>query len=209
MITSPTSQRIAVPQYLKFIGFELFLGLFGWFLASLFSNNSLVVKHPTLELLIVSVFLTIPPLILLLLYVAPSTRKSQPIKRLLSRVQPLIESLILKSNWWQLLLVSLSAGVGEEILFRGFLQEKTNIYFASVMFGLLHWISFTYAVFATLMGLYLGWLMNHYDSLFVPIVVHALYDFMALILAKIFWKNLFKPEHPQAQIGPHPPNHDL
>ena len=51
----------------------------------------------------------------------------------------------------------------------------------SVAFGALHAASRTYFLLATLVGLYLGWLALAFDDLVAPIVVHAVYDFAALI----------------------------
>jgi hypothetical protein len=48
------------------------------------------------------------------------------------------------------------------------------------MFGLAHFISLMYAVLAALIGLYLGILFIAFDNLAVPVIVHALYDFVAL-----------------------------
>ena len=89
---------------------------------------------------------------------------------------------------WGIALISILAGVGEEALFRGVLQT----YFAghvgvvpallvtSSLFGLLHPVTAVYAVMAGLVGLYLGVLAVWHDNLLVPMVVHALYDFVAL-----------------------------
>ena len=89
---------------------------------------------------------------------------------------------------WGIALISIMAGVGEEALFRGVLQT----YFAghvgvapallvtSSLFGLLHPVTAVYAVMAGLIGLYLGVLAVWHDNLLVPMVVHSLYDFVAL-----------------------------
>ena len=69
-------------------------------------------------------------------------------------------------GWLQLALVSLVAGVGEELFFRGVLQPTligwigiaAGLIAASVVFGLLHAITPTYALLATAVGAYLGWL---------------------------------------------------
>ena len=88
-----------------------------------------------------------------------------------------------------LALVSLLAGFGEEALFRGFLQqglagavgEPIAIAVAALAFGAAHAMSRAYAVIATLIGVYLGALYAATDNLMVPIVAHALYDFVALL----------------------------
>lgn len=92
-----------------------------------------------------------------------------------------------------LLAISLAAGVGEELLFRGFLQAVltdhwagpigilAGLLIASIVFGLCHALCWGYAVVATLIGLYLGVLFLVTDSLWAPLTAHAVYDFCALV----------------------------
>ncbi len=85
--------------------------------------------------------------------------------------------------------ISVLAGLGEEMLFRAVLQGAFErwaapwlaVTAASLLFGLLHAVTFTYAVLATLMGAYLGtvWLLT--GNLLVVVVTHALYDFLVLL----------------------------
>ncbi len=98
---------------------------------------------------------------------------------------------------WQLLVLAICAGVGEEILFRGLLQggmffwlktlvaehtaSTTSLVIASLLFGLMHPITRTYAMICMLVGLYLGGIWMFTNNLFVPIFIHALYDFLALV----------------------------
>ena len=89
----------------------------------------------------------------------------------------------------ELALISLLAGVGEEALFRGVMQSALAgplgtvlaLLATSTVFGLVHYVTRTYAVMAGAIGLYLGVLALAFDSLVVPIIVHALYDFLALV----------------------------
>lgn len=97
----------------------------------------------------------------------------------------------------ELFAISLCAGLGEELLFRGWLQGwligsmedasllrvTLGVLVASVAFGLVHAMTPTYFVLATLVGVYLGWLTVATQNLLVPIVAHALYDAVQLILA--------------------------
>jgi membrane protease YdiL (CAAX protease family) len=86
-------------------------------------------------------------------------------------------------------MISLLAGVGEELLFRGVLQNAlgqwlspaVGLVLASLLFGLAHPITTAYAVLATLFGLYLGGLWLWTGNLLVPIAAHAVYDFLALV----------------------------
>ena len=91
-----------------------------------------------------------------------------------------------------LAIISALAGLGEELLFRGLLQqgladwigEPAGVWIglaaASIVFGLAHPVTPTYAVLATLMGVYLGWLWIATENLLVPIAAHGVYDFLAL-----------------------------
>jgi membrane protease YdiL (CAAX protease family) len=93
-------------------------------------------------------------------------------------------------TWPDLALISLAAGVGEEMLFRGVFQAVLGQWLglaagwgaASLLFGLLHPISSGYIVLAALMGAYLGgvWILN--GNLLTIMVAHAVYDFVALVL---------------------------
>src|SRR5262245_41295305 len=85
--------------------------------------------------------------------------------------------------------ISCLAGLGEEMLFRGLIQDLMvgplgtwgALALASVLFGLLHAVSLTYAVLATLMGAYLGGLYLLSENLLAPVIAHALYDLIALV----------------------------
>ena len=51
----------------------------------------------------------------------------------------------------------------------------------SLLFGLAHALTRTYAVLATLVGFYLGFLFWLTGNLLAPILAHAVYDFVALV----------------------------
>jgi membrane protease YdiL (CAAX protease family) len=93
-----------------------------------------------------------------------------------------------ESDWSELALISLSAGVGEEMLFRGVLQASLMGWFgmgvglalASILFGVLHPISISYIIIAGLLGLYLGGIWIYNGNLLTVMVTHALYDLAAL-----------------------------
>jgi membrane protease YdiL (CAAX protease family) len=83
-----------------------------------------------------------------------------------------------------LIIISMLAGFAEEMLFRGVLQVKFGIFFASILFGLMHAVTPAYLVITIIMGFYLGMLFNVFESLLVPIQLHVLYDLAALIHLK-------------------------
>lgn len=129
---------------------------------------------------------TIPPLAAL----AWSQRATwRPLVGLRLMVEERIVPWFRQSRWWELAALSIAAGVGEELLFRGLLQDAwtaqvgpiAGLVFASVAFGFGHALSRTYFVLATLMGAYLGLVYWIAGDLLAPIIVHAAYDFVALI----------------------------
>lgn len=91
-------------------------------------------------------------------------------------------------GWPTLVVLSILAGVGEELLFRGALQgwldasfgTMTAVALASLAFGLAHYISFVYFLVATGLGLILGGAYALSDSLAMVMVWHAVYDMIAL-----------------------------
>jgi membrane protease YdiL (CAAX protease family) len=87
--------------------------------------------------------------------------------------------------------ISVLAGVGEEMLFRGVFQAALTrwvgsvalgLVLASVLFGLCHAITAGYVVLAALLGAYLGGLWLYTGNLLAPILSHAIYDFVALVI---------------------------
>ncbi len=113
-----------------------------------------------------------------------------PLKPIEAVVKQLLVPLFRSTSWGQLLVISALAGIGEEMLFRGAMQAGIQQYsgspwlalaIASVLFGLAHPITPTYAILAGAIGVYLGWLWLATGNLLVPIVTHAAYDFVALV----------------------------
>ena len=92
------------------------------------------------------------------------------------------------TSYFQLFMLAVAAGIGEEILFRGFLQQwllsfmtaEAAIILAAVLFGMLHFASFGYFVLTTLLGAGLGVVYYLTNSLLLIIVWHAFYDLLAI-----------------------------
>jgi membrane protease YdiL (CAAX protease family) len=90
------------------------------------------------------------------------------------------------------LALGVAAGLGEEMLFRGVLQNELGIRIgsdyiavgiASIIFGALHAVTPLYAGLAGLASVYFGWLYLATGNLAIPIVTHAFYDWAALLYA--------------------------
>jgi membrane protease YdiL (CAAX protease family) len=83
-----------------------------------------------------------------------------------------------------IILLSLAAGIGEELFFRGMLQSFVGIWWAAAIFGLLHALTPTYFILATAIGAWFGLLYEYSGNLFVPMLSHAAYDIFALYLLR-------------------------
>lgn len=113
-----------------------------------------------------------------------------PLGRIQRFSEEVIRPLMAPCSLVDLLGISALAGLGEETLFRGVLQAAAsrwlNVWISiaavSILFGVMHSITFTYAVLAALMGAYLSCVWLYFDqNLLVIAVTHALYDFVVLL----------------------------
>ncbi len=147
--------------------------------------------HPRLEITSAAVvrgFLACLPMFVLL--VAMTWSNWSPFVRLRQLVEQLVQEMFAGSSRLELALICMAAGLGEELLFRGALQPwlatwihpYAAIGIVGVLFGLAHSMSATYFVAATLIGCYLGWLAEAHQDLIAPIIAHATYDFVALLV---------------------------
>ena len=115
-----------------------------------------------------------------------------PLKRIKEFCEEEFVPLLAGSSWSDMALIALSAGVGEEMLFRGVLQSslaawvgvRAGLVLSSVLFGLLHPISIPYILVTMFVGFYLGGAFLLAGNLLTVMVTHALYDFalMAYLL---------------------------
>jgi CAAX protease family protein len=118
----------------------------------------------------------------------------EPAARLVAMARDKLGPLFRGATFPELALLAVLAGVGEEALFRGVIQEALYgplpswpaVIVAGLLFGIVHWVSAAYAALASVAGIYLGALYLLTGNLLAPIVTHALYDFAALfILARL------------------------
>jgi len=116
-------------------------------------------------------------------------RTSAPsVARLVRLVEERLAPLFAGSTTLELVILAAMAGLGEEALFRGVVQTALAdhlvpwlaVLVTGLLFGAAHWLTTSYAVLAAIVGVYLGWLLLASGNLLVPILAHALYDFVAL-----------------------------
>lgn len=134
---------------------------------------------------LLSVVATVP---LLLSFGALSLGRYRWLQEMEQHIRWLIVHLFQASPSGTVILVAFLAGLGEELLFRGVLQDwlagllglEAALIIASIAFGLAHFITPAYFLLATLMGFYMGLLYIWTGNLLVPILVHALYDWVVI-----------------------------
>lgn len=121
-----------------------------------------------------------------------------PLRRLKqSNDSPMVAAL-LSLRRRELIAVSIAAGVGEELLVRGWLMAwligpwaaatlpavLLGLLASSLAFGMMHPITPTYVLLTTLVGVYFGALVLWRGDLLIAIVAHSVYDAVHLLLVQ-------------------------
>ncbi|MEW6753076.1 MAG: CPBP family intramembrane glutamic endopeptidase [Candidatus Latescibacterota bacterium] len=127
---------------------------------------------------------------LVLLFVLLMRWEWAPLVRVRRFLVEQLRPLLAGRSLGELALIAGLAGLTEEMLFRGLLQEGLAAWLGSaggllaagLLFGASHWITPAYVLVAGLMGLYLGCLYQATGNLLAPVLAHAAYDFAALTL---------------------------
>jgi len=130
--------------------------------------------------------IAVPPLLFFIASLSPRCRGLPLMGSLRKTMISDIRPIFLAARLHDLVLISILAGIAEESLFRGVLQQKLGITAASVIFGIAHAVTPAYAIVATAMGFYLGMMMKVTSSIVVPVQAHIAYDFMALVYLMYF-----------------------
>ena len=165
---------------------EAGLLLLAWGLGRWLNVSPLQELHPTASGILWGLIAT-APLLPGLWWMLNSSLTS--IRRLVALVVTHLGPLLAPHSTAALAVLACTAGIAEEVLFRGLIQPGLApwltplgaLLVTSALFGLLHFVSRAYAGFAAAMGLYLGALLLLVDNLLAPIITHGLYDFVALI----------------------------
>jgi len=127
------------------------------------------------------------PMFITLFFVVRS--QWEPLFRLRKEFEEKVLPIFSNCKLIDLAVISLFAGVGEELFFRGWMQAVLidrsgmwlGILITSAIFGFLHYLSTTYAIYAFLTGIYLGLIYQVFGNLYIVMVIHAVYDFIALV----------------------------
>jgi len=189
MPTNPgksTARSLASQRILGIVlAFELGLGAVAVALALIFSLRPWLDLQWDWSLVPITLIATLPMTGMIVLVTRSQRNWAENLRRL---VDETLLPACCGMRWWGTGLISLSAGIGEELLFRGVIQNgltglagpTTGLIAAALLFGLAHALTPAYFVLTTLAGLYLGVLYLATGNLLIPILVHFLYDWIAL-----------------------------
>lgn len=174
------------PFLLIAVVFEGGLVLLAWALGAVFGTPAFSQLHLTWEGAAYGLLASVP-MLGALAWIMWSTWR--PLVRFRRNIDEVVAPLFANSTVLDLVVISAMAGLGEEALFRGFMQTALAgavelwlaVVLTSLVFGLAHFLSATYALYAAVVGVYLGLLLIVFDNLLAPVVAHAAYDFLALV----------------------------
>ena len=145
---------------------------------------------PNFEELLYALALTVPLFLVNAILLIPKLSFPSLIEFRDTFVVPLAKSLDVPSA----LLISLAAGFGEELFFRGMLQTEFGILIASFLFSILHFGTAVkkyplVALIYFLFGLYFGLIFEHFENLSVVFFCHAIYDFLLIVYLRYFFNS--------------------
>lgn len=146
--------------------------------------------------LVQSLLATLP---LLIIFFALQHLHYAPLQRIRSLLQETLGPRLYRRHWTDLLILASIAGISEELLFRGVLQPwlenswnmTAGLVASNLIFALVHAVTPLYALLAMLIGLYLGLSLDYGGdrNLLIPMIIHALYDFVAFIVILRDYRN--------------------
>lgn len=125
------------------------------------------------------------PLMMIPLLETSAARRWVGLRSLRDNVESLLAPLFGDLGWFEILMLAALAGLSEEIFFRGILQQEIGLPAASLAFGLLHTVSVSYVIWAAVVGLYLGYLVDLTHSLWPSILAHIVIDFVGLCYLRL------------------------
>lgn len=170
------------------LGAELALALAGWGVCWLLGLPLTARLWPASGVLVPLSWGLVATLPMAVMFFALLRARWRPLDKMRRQVRRMVGELLDSAGLSEIVLISLSAGFGEEILFRGALQPMFALWLGpwggvaatALLFGLAHPMSYGYFAVATLCGVYLGAVTELSGNLIPAIVAHGLYDLVAL-----------------------------
>jgi membrane protease YdiL (CAAX protease family) len=138
-----------------------------------------------LRSVIIGIIATIFPLSVNFVLFGRAADIAAPLKQFSTFRDDIASPLVTGLGGQQTLLISVLAGLGEELLFRGVLHIEVGIHLSVLLFAILHfgpeirrfyWVFLVYIAF----GYYFAALLMVSGGLLAPMVCHTLYDYLAI-----------------------------
>ena len=143
-----------------------------------------------LRSILLGILHTIPMLIVFGITFCTPFKEFQDIK---FELREFTEGYLQETRWYELAILSLWVGITEEVLFRGLIQvwfHRAGFWIGLVgcnlIFAFLHYLSFTYAMLAFILGAWISWIFysTGTPNLTIAIIAHAVYDFIAFMVIR-------------------------
>ena len=129
---------------------------------------------------------------LCIIFLALNQISAESLQKIRQVLQDTLGSSLARRHWTDLFVLAAIAGISEEILFRGVIQPwlenswglMAGLLISSLIFGLIHAVTFLYFIMATAVSIYLGLYLDYDNTrnLLTPIIIHGLYDFFAFVV---------------------------
>lgn len=148
--------------------------------------------------LLVGVVAALPPLCMIPLLESSLGQRLPGLRGLRQSITSVLAPLLGHMRLSEILVLSFLAGLSEEVFFRGVLQREIGLIPASLAFGLLHAVSLPYVLWATVVGCYLGWLVQLSENLWLPIMAHTVVDIVGMWYIRV----VVAPQQGQQAQGP-------
>ena len=161
------------------LGLILVAAMLGWYF---FEEPFPFAFQPGVKGLGIALLAVLPLLVLGVVLSSEGALRFRSLRRIHELIRTLMGRPIREMSVLQITILSLAAGFGEEILFRGVMQERFGLLIASAVFALCHAVTPAYLLLAFALSMYLGWLYQITDDIVVPSLVHAIYDAFILLL---------------------------
>ena len=146
-------------------------------------------------ILVVAIMMLTPPFVSLLLEWNMKIVLPEWVLYFETNSEPIIEAFLKMNNVWDLLytllVIAIVPALGEELLFRGYIQQKIVKYLknphlailiTAFLFGLIH-LDFQAIIPRFFLGIVLGYLFFWSDSLWLPILAHFVNNAQAVIFS--------------------------
>lgn len=203
MTSSPPTNRSADSFFASAISFEIAIGFGGLILGMLIGPEARLLVpqwHDWPEIGSGIVWGTIAAIPMVVVAMAISALPLESIRALHKLTEQRLLPFFKELSWLQIALFSLTAGVCEEVFFRGWLQcwltgpidpvapwqpqVVLGVVLGGVAFGACHAMTPVYFALATLAGIFLGFLLVESSNLMIPITAHAVYDWVMLTIMR-------------------------